>query len=92
MSKHTPGPWKQRGLVVMEDSPRQMFVADVFVNTPGDEAEANARLIAAAPDLLAACLQALCWFDSDEEPSYEHDQMVGEQLRLAARKAQGDAE
>jgi hypothetical protein len=64
MSKHTPGPWavtkKQPTVVVNEGGNR--WVARAFIgngksprfhNDP-DEAEANARLIAAAPDLLDA--------------------------------------
>lgn len=51
---HTPGPWEAADLRVMWGS---YFVADC--NGKGDigrqdESRANARLIAAAPDLLAA--------------------------------------
>lgn len=60
MSKHTPGPWFH-----YDDTPRRIHgheiaatgktVARIYC-TKGDEAEdaANARLIAAAPDLLEA--------------------------------------
>lgn len=60
MSKHTPGPWE-----VSEDDPcevqREGTVAFVAMVLPApelgwdmnEEREANARLIAAAPDLLA---------------------------------------
>ena len=66
MSKHTPGPWTvidQDESTINVRGPDEEFVADVadgFYNESGYvrgyEVEANARLIAAAPDLLA-CLQ-----------------------------------
>jgi hypothetical protein len=54
MSAHTPGPWKAKGDVVLAPGPRS--VADVY----GDDitAPANARLIAAAPELLHALIEA----------------------------------
>jgi len=57
MAKHTPGNWvvgegKAARIVYASDS---YAVADATVWHGGvEEAEANARLIAAAPDLLAA--------------------------------------
>jgi hypothetical protein len=57
MSAHTPGPWEHTtgdttvyadGVFVAETIPSQPWADDV----PKLEAEANARLIAAAPDLL----------------------------------------
>jgi hypothetical protein len=60
MAKHTPGPW----VVVMSDLIKARngdFVADCEATPPHlrpapptEEAKANARLIAAAPDMLAA--------------------------------------
>lgn len=61
-TKHTPGPWKQHFvqnshvMAVYATSDQMEFIADI--GTPfgpdGDaKAEANARLIAAAPELLA---------------------------------------
>jgi hypothetical protein len=68
MSKHTPGPWyvgaQNDGLYIIDRQPRPSnddprHDADVeLVATPfaarGATVEANARLIAAAPELLAA--------------------------------------
>ena len=65
-AKHTPGPWKVLGtsLVFGGRKPRigsfavaQTFMAgeDGLPLTDEREQAANARLIAAAPDLLAAC-------------------------------------
>ena len=61
-SKHTPGPWRSGGCVVWggDDTP----VADLasgMCNRPDlwpDTTEANARLIAKAPELLEACMAA----------------------------------
>lgn len=68
MSEHTPGPWRpghidhwERGEKIairaehIDDQPYIAFLPDLDGNV-----EANARLIAAAPDLLEACHAALC--------------------------------
>jgi hypothetical protein len=66
MSKHTPGPWfavknTRYWDIVLKNEPHQVGLASVIVTPRSDryqdddiEIEANARLIAAAPDLLAA--------------------------------------
>jgi hypothetical protein len=54
---HTPGPWVvDRSRNIVAHSPvGAVFLADVYSGGPGiATANANARLIAAAPDLLAA--------------------------------------
>jgi hypothetical protein len=61
MNKHTPGPWyyeaKLSAVVVVRDH-KVKLVADLGkVDLP--EAEANAQLIAAAPDLYSAAEWAL---------------------------------
>jgi hypothetical protein len=66
MTEHTPGPWAddvtgdlsdRDGAIYSETS--NTIVADNVYGRSEAEADANARLIAAAPDLLAAC-EALC--------------------------------
>ena len=61
MSKHTPGPWQVVGsphyLPEVWTADDQICIADRIYN-------GNANLIAAAPDLLAACKAALA---NDEE-------------------------
>lgn len=62
MSEHTPGPWEVEGIgqvIVPNRPPAWRTLADVY-GEHGDEeqADADAHLIAAAPDLLAA-LEAL---------------------------------
>lgn len=55
MSKPTPGPWKAtfRTVTAAETDERLGFTLKFF-NGNADDARANCRLIAAAPDLLAA--------------------------------------
>mgnify|MGYP001587573306 CR=1 FL=1 len=63
MSKHTPGPWKCEGGRQIETSSGVFYLAyghDKFGNPNFRdlcELDQNARLIAAAPDLLAACMR-----------------------------------
>lgn len=65
MSEHTPGPWWAGGdddahMVYSGDVDTVDAVADCGRDDGDAEAEAaNARLISAAPDLLAACELAL---------------------------------
>lgn len=61
MIKHAPAPWRtlETGLVL--DANGKVVVPDVY-GTEQDEVNANARLIAAAPELLKAlryCIVAL---------------------------------
>ncbi|CAM2953203.1 hypothetical protein [Brevundimonas diminuta] len=66
--KHTPGPWSDKGGSAGAVWAGNEFIASVYPNAqPGwdgygqfdrqDETEANARLIAAAPDLLEAGME-----------------------------------
>ena len=63
MIKHTPGPWTVEwpmdggALIMAEDGHGHLGRVDVRYSKRNnlEEAEANARLIAAAPDLLEAC-------------------------------------
>jgi hypothetical protein len=59
MTKHTPGPWESfdsNEVVQAEDETKHVATAWNHNNIGPDEAVANARLIAAAPCLLEACL------------------------------------
>lgn len=84
MSAHTPGPWGgvtdefglcKRAIAYPEGDDRDHDLCVVQCGDP-DELEANARLIAAAPDLLAACEEAL-EFAEDQEDVVDGD--YGEQ-------------
>jgi len=79
MTQYTPGPWNYAG---PSDIGRDTY--SIYGNGPlaytagpsdyGDAAEANARLIAAAPDLLAALKQIMEWEGYDHEAGYYPDE------------------
>ena len=104
-SQHTPGPWRvvQRGPIVsiidaQEDAPNggDHPIGDIFALYRGlprtkETVLANARLIAAAPDLLEALEDIL--FQS-EQPIWHAvggsvDEATMEDLRAAIAKARG---
>lgn len=64
-TKHTPGPWvvvrAGNSTLIRSDSQRGYFakIEGACAGAHGAEGEANARLIAAAPDLLEALKKAL---------------------------------
>jgi hypothetical protein len=60
-TKHTPGPWivEGNGITVRQDRKHASKICQAFeVYMCRQEREANARLIAAAPDMLAALEEA----------------------------------
>lgn len=98
MSGHTPGPWKVEyenndgarvsAIASVAWCPSSAaFGADGSQVITADEAEANARLIAAAPDLLAA-LEAVM---ATRTTPWRKDAMKANQLAIAAiAKARGE--
>ena len=101
VGRHTPGPWKVShdvdhwplvmggGKIVANVNPESFHgvVAD-FVEMP---AEANARLISAAPELLESLVElhaAMTRYegDADGEPTPEHGRMM-RKVRSALEKA-----
>ncbi len=103
MSKHTPGPW--RSSMTIEES-RKRFVADIWqgaddgpciATVEGDDqdrVQANARLIADAPELLAALRDTLDALynetPNDDDDSYLSQ--VKKTARAAIAKAEGSAD
>ena len=89
MSKHTPGPWQTSidGERVLDNT--ESFVANC---KPTDSAfpmnKANARLIAAAPELLAA-LKVLTLDAAVKSWLEAHDPKAIEQARAAIARAEG---
>jgi hypothetical protein len=82
VSKSTPGPWRvsDNNHNILSDSAgdRPVLVGTAFHDLnklsrgidsdwEHDECHANARLIAAAPELLDACKALVEWYDSDGE-------------------------
>lgn len=91
MSKHTPGPWTvhdDTDISGIENDPENkcigsVDVAHVYLRTVPGRHEANARLIAAAPDLLAVLQDVLSTWDSGSEAFPISD------IRAAIAKAKG---
>lgn len=98
---HTPGPWtfeegsaeRQAMSNVFKAADREFQIAYVTCESrnPYQRAEdiANARLIASAPDLLAACKAALARIEQNDS-SYGSQSTIN-QLRAAIATAEGDA-
>lgn len=84
MTAHTPGPW------AVEDARRVLGSTDYGRSVMRDaEVEANARLIAAAPDMLAALRRLLdCPALRLEGHEYE-DELAIDLARHAIAKAEG---
>ena len=92
MSKHTPGPWVPYAgtsgvFIVSNQAMGYETVAHALAlddgARPAKVVEANARLIAAAPELLEACEMALrLRLDDDSE--------VADAVRAAIAKAKGE--
>lgn len=98
MSKHTSGPWfvSPTGQYVREQGIHGPNICDTNVSgAPLEECVANARLIAAAPDLLAACQRLAAayvqlWQDATDE---EYGECTDSELvaaRAAIAKATGE--
>jgi hypothetical protein len=91
--KHTPGPWEAVGTVVQTVRTADgggFLVADcpnIEVGTPMPDRLANARLIAAAPELLAVCKELLECLEYWIE--YDVPVRVEDRLRAAVELAGG---
>ena len=103
MSKHTPAPWDavDEGHAVViyggadVDSQDRPTVKPVCEVADTDHEEANARLIAAAPDLLAALDNIMGYFRSGNEIPVERATIMAnapeiEAARAALKKARGE--
>jgi hypothetical protein len=98
MSKHTPGPWHWSNRYKTSDNERftwsligangyGILSCDGEENSPqglGESGATNARLIAAAPELLDALLRVLRDVASDGRDGWE------DQARAAVAKATGE--
>lgn len=99
MSKHTPGPWyhdfasgmKNGNAALIEyfvrrDGDSVSIAADIVDPDTCNPSEANARLIAAAPDLLAALKHCSGWVEA-----YGRSELRRE-VRAAIAKATGGSD
>jgi hypothetical protein len=83
---HTAGPWylSTTGRYVRYDGIRGPNICDLEVfGGPPEEGKANANLICAAPDLLAACEAVLYSPTHGDTPSPEAVEMVRSAVALA---------
>lgn len=92
-AKHTPGPWRYEehydGYEILSSSKEMSATVATLGMRLSETGRADARLIAAAPELLAACKDALdaMW----SEVSY-HARMRSEASCIALRAAIAKAE
>lgn len=75
-SKHTPGPWAldyegPARLAIIDKDNRILALGNLQCED-GDQDEANARLIAAAPELLGALVTLLRWAEIELELNGAH--------------------
>ena len=94
--KHTPGPWRVGdGSFVIGNHPAPGITGSDDVHHYGGHlicesvSQANARLIAAAPELLEAAKQALQVF---VDQGWDDDLSAAKSLKAAIAKAEGGAE
>lgn len=100
MSKHTPGPWffegshfwSEHGWIASSAQPDDG--GDIVCNPPDADADAslarwpaNARLIAAAPDLLEALRDVA---DQARHPDYDWPVWLSQAVSAAIAKATGE--
>lgn len=108
MTNHTPGPWKvSRRFDIYQDTQTPGVGGTFVASTKGiselpesinQVCEADAKLIAAAPELLAACESALriedlwmpCGLDDHDEAAAIC--LMRNQFVAATRKAKGESE
>lgn len=93
-TKHTPGPWHigvrtyHAGRDVYGPKGEPVAVADQDITLP-EESAANARLIAAAPELLAALVALVGEADLGEVDLDDDDRAKLDAARAAIAKATG---
>lgn len=95
--RHTPGPWKLRYLTAAGAegfSVLRSLTSELVCTLPSrhgyanaDQGEHDARLIAAAPDLLAACERALLFAENHAIMARGSDEDTADTLRAAIQKA-----
>ena len=87
-TKHTPGPWTIDGKNIKHYTDNGFTkVARVGDYMAARNDEANARLIAAAPELLEA---AIAYVQADKDGNNTRSRIAMKQLRAAIAKATGE--
>ena len=97
-TKHTPGPWivgPMSDYIAAKDGSLIAEIPTDYSPITGEHTGAmvaNARLIAAAPELLSACREALRSLDALSESAtdgFPKDNRAANMLRAAIAKAEG---
>lgn len=101
-TKHTPGPWEISDECSISDYRRiravndgqYVCVCDSAIVCAAQKNKANARLIAAAPELLEACINVRAFMgdkpSDDRDSTYDNGvRALIDQLESAISKAQG---
>lgn len=100
ITAHTPGPWRIGDAGHTVFGPKTALTSPVSIvtlwqRTPNcgrEERQANAHLIAASPELLAALVEALPWVEAQlDDPVNKPGsvQAVANRIRAAIAKAEG---
>lgn len=96
MNKHTPGPWKvgnsHSNYIINHQygDGSWGYLMSLSSVVHGEAEEANAKLIAAAPELLEALERVSTFFESSE--SYSQEWRLKQELGLVIAKARGAAQ
>ena len=95
MSKHTPGPWiielqNQDAPLIREDQLGLHIAQLASISDDGHEELANACLIAAAPDLLAALELAKLTLGARDGPTARERDAAIKNANIAIAKAKGE--
>ena len=101
MSKHTPGPWMWDCDVIKNDPlervryrvvARGKTVTQCYYSSSDESAQHDARLIAAAPDLLEALREyrAAILFAQDKQALMSAIKSADDKARAAIAKAEGE--
>lgn len=90
MTQHTPAPWAHRNGRIYAADRENLTIANVARAADGDYSPANARLIAAAPELLEALNLAELFMSGFEGDSMQVE-LEGQlrKIRAAIAKATG---
>ncbi len=92
MSEHTKGPWKigpRRSVIGLAFDGSEKNICDQVRGGSPDAANANARLIAAAPDLYEAIGSAMQYLDEMIGPCDEGCTCILHDIHAALNKADG---
>ena len=91
MTKHTQSPWTLVGSTTISNADQSVGIANISTYSVGeDEAAANARLIAAAPDLLEALQMVDRIWSHDQTANLDPESPVAK-IRATIAKATGGA-